>query len=62
MFWKGFAVGSSVCLAITLTAQRIREWRERSAFIAGLSPVQRESLGGFETIKGDWRAFRDLVS
>ena len=62
MFWTGFAVGSAVCLAILLAVHFIRERRERSAFVASLSPLQRERLGGFETIKGDWRAFRDLSS
>jgi len=29
--------------------------------LASLSPVERERLEGFETIKGDWHEFRDLL-
>jgi hypothetical protein len=58
MFWTGFAV----CLVVGLTARFMHEWIQRSAFIESLSPAQREKLGGFEAIKGDWRAFRDLSS
>jgi hypothetical protein len=35
--------------------------RERAAFIARLSPLQRERLKGFETVGGDWRDYRDLL-
>jgi len=42
-------------------AQFARERRERAAFIASLSPVQREKFKGFEAVKGDWRDFRDLL-
>jgi hypothetical protein len=59
MFWTGFAIGVAVCLAIT--AHVVRERRQRSAFITSLSPAQREGLWGFETVKGDWRAFKELV-
>jgi hypothetical protein len=62
MFWTGFAVGFAACFAIGLTAHFLYEWIQRSAFIASLSPAQRERLWGFEAIKGDWRAFRDLSS
>lgn len=65
MFWTGFgiglALGIAVCFAIGLMAHLIRERRHRSAFIATLSPAQRERFEGFETVKGDWRAFRDLL-
>jgi hypothetical protein len=45
MFWTGFAIGFvvigfAVCLAIALTAHFVRERRQRSAFIASLSPAQ----------------------
>jgi len=39
----------------------VRERRQRSAFITSLSPAQREGLWGFETVKGDWRAFKELT-
>jgi hypothetical protein len=62
MFWtgfaSGFAIGFAVCLAIGLTAHFVRERRERSAFIASLSPAQREAFAGFETTKRGWRTFR----
>jgi hypothetical protein len=60
MIWTDFAIGVVVCIAITLTLHVIREWRQRSAYIVGLSPPEREALSGFEAIKGDWRAFRAL--
>ena len=61
MFWM-VVYGFAVCLAVGLTARFMQEWIQRSAFIASLSPAQREILWGFEAIKGDWRAFRDLSS
>jgi hypothetical protein len=62
MFWTGFFIGFAACLAIGLTAHFVHDRRERAAFIAGLSPAERERLMGFETVKGDWRAFRNLLS
>ena len=61
MFWM-VVYGFAVCLAVGLTARFMHEWIPRSAFIASLSPARREVLLGFEAIKGDWRAFRDLSS
>jgi hypothetical protein len=61
MFWTGFFIGFAACLAIGLTAHFIHDRRQRSAFIASLSPSQREKLSDFETVKGDWHAFRDLL-
>jgi hypothetical protein len=61
MFWTGVFIGFAACLAIGLTGHFIYDRRQRSAFIASLSPRLRERLSGFETIKGDWRAFRDLL-
>ena len=61
MFWTGFFIGFAACLAIGLTAHFIHDRRQRSAFIASLSPSQREKLCDFETVKGDWHAFRDLL-
>ena len=61
MFWTGFFIGFAACLAIGLAVHFVRDRRQRSTFIASLSPAQRERLGGFETVKGDWRAFRDLL-
>jgi hypothetical protein len=60
MIWTDFSIVFVGGIAITLTAYVVREQRQRSAFIARLSPAQREGLRGFETVKGDWRAFRDL--
>jgi hypothetical protein len=51
MFWTGFFVGFAACLAIGLTAHFIHERRQRAAFIASLSPAERERLRGFETVK-----------
>lgn len=61
MFWTPFLSGFAACLAIWLSAHFVREWRQRSAFIASLSPAEREKLVGFETVKGDWHAFRELL-
>ena len=61
MIWTSFTIGVAVCLASTLTAHVVRERHQRSAFINSLSPAQREGLWGFETVKGDWRAFKELV-
>ena len=61
MFWASFLSGFAACLAIGLTAYFVREWRQRSAFIASLSPAEREKLTGFEALKGDWHAFRELL-
>jgi hypothetical protein len=61
MFWASFLSGFAACLAIGLTTHFVREWRQRSAFIASLSPAEREKLTGFETLKGDWHAFRELL-
>jgi len=62
MFWTGFACGFAACLTVGLAARFMQEWIQRSAFVASLSPAQREILWGFEAIKGDLRAFRDLSS
>jgi hypothetical protein len=64
VFWTALFVGFVVCLAIWFMAQFARERRdrkERAAFIASLSPAERERLKGFETVKGDWREFRDVL-
>jgi hypothetical protein len=64
MFWIGFLVGVAVCLAIGLAGHLIRGWRaerrQRAAFIASLSPSEREALRGFEMVNSDWRTFREL--
>jgi hypothetical protein len=46
MFWTGFAYGFAACLAVGLTARFMQEWMQRSAFIASLSPAEREILWG----------------
>jgi hypothetical protein len=61
VFWTALCFGFVVSLAIWFTAESARERRERAAFIASLSPVQRERLKGFEAVRGDWREFRDLL-
>jgi hypothetical protein len=61
MFWTGFFIGFAACLAIGLTAHFVHDRRQRTAFIAGLSPAERERFRGFETVKGDWHEFRDLL-
>lgn len=61
MFLTGFFAGFSACAAAVLTMRIIRDRRQRSAFIADLSPAEREALRGFEQIRGDWHAYRDLL-
>ena len=61
MFWTGFFIGFAACLAIGLTAHFIHNRRQRAAFIASLSPTECEKLVGFETLKGDWHEFRELL-
>jgi hypothetical protein len=61
MFWTGFVIGTAACFATALTLYFVHDHRQRSAFIAGLSPSQRESLRGFEAVKGDWQQFRNLL-
>jgi hypothetical protein len=61
MFWASFLSGFAACLVIGLIVYFVREWRQRSAFIASLSLAEREKLTGFETLKGDWHAFRELL-
>jgi hypothetical protein len=43
MFWTGFFIGFAACLAIGLTAHFVHDRRQRAAFIASLSPAERES-------------------
>lgn len=47
MFWAPFLSGFAACLAIWASAHFVREWRQRSAFIASLSPTEREKFVGF---------------
>jgi hypothetical protein len=61
MFGTGFFVGFAACLAIGLAARFVHDRRQRAAFTASLSPAERERLRGFETVKGDWHEFRDLL-
>ena len=61
MFWAGFFIGFAACLAIGLTAFFVHDRRQRAAFIASLSPAERERFRGFEKVKGDWHEFRDLL-
>ena len=60
-FWTGFFVGFAACLAIGLTAHFVHDRRQRAAFIASLSPAERERFRGFEKVRGDWHEFRDLL-
>ena len=57
MFWTGFFIGFAACLGIVLAAHVVHYWRQREAFIAGLSPAERELLEGYETYKGDWHDY-----
>jgi hypothetical protein len=61
MFWTGFFIGFAACLAIGLTAHFVHDRLQRAAFIASLSPTEREKFTGYETVKGDWHGFRDLL-
>lgn len=61
MSWTSVFIGLAASLAIGLGAHLIHDRRQRAAFLASLSPVEREQLEGFETIKGDWHEFRDLL-
>jgi hypothetical protein len=62
MFWTGFFIGFAACIATVLAGYVVHDRRQRAAFIAGLSPAERERLRGFEKVKGDWHEFRDLFS
>ena len=61
MSWTSVFIGLAASLAIGLGAHLIHDRRQRAAFLSSLSPVERERLEGFETIKGDWHEFRDLL-
>jgi hypothetical protein len=61
MFWTGFFTGFAACFAFGLTASFVYDRRQRAAFIATLSPLQRERLRGFESVRGDWHEFQDLM-
>lgn len=61
VFWTGFFVGLAVCLAIGLISYFLNDRCQRAAFIARLSPEERERLKGFESVSGDWRHYRDLL-
>ena len=61
MFWTSVVIGTAACFATALTLHFVHDHRQRSAFIDRLSPSQRESLRGFEAVKGDWKEFRDLL-
>ena len=61
MYWTVFFIVFAACLAIGFTVSFVYNRRQRAEFVASLSPAERERLGGFETIKGDWRAFRNLL-
>src|SRR5437870_10545180 len=62
MFWTGFFIGFAACLAIVLTAHFVYDRRQRAAFIASLSPVEREKFTGFGSVRGDWNDFRYLFN
>jgi hypothetical protein len=61
MFWSGVFVGYAACLAMGLAMRFFYDRQQRAAFIAGLSPTERENFVGFEKVKGDWHEFRDLL-
>jgi hypothetical protein len=61
MFWTGFATGVAVSLAIGLAWYYVRERRQRLAFVASLSPAQREAFRDFEATNRGWRTLRDLL-
>jgi hypothetical protein len=46
MFWTGFFIGFAACLVIGLTVHFVHDRRERAAFIACLSPAERERTQG----------------
>ena len=52
MFWTGFFIGIAACLGIGLAAHVVHNRRQRAAFIANLSPAEREKLTGFEKCQG----------
>jgi len=61
MLFAGFLAGFSACAVLVLTTRIVGDRRQRSAFVAELSPVEREALLGFEEVRGDWLAYRDLL-
>jgi hypothetical protein len=62
MFWTGFFIGFAACLAIGLTAHFVRDRRQRAAFIARLSPAQRERLRVFERGQGRLARISGLIA
>jgi len=62
LYWTVFFIGFAAFLAIGFTVSFVHDRRQRAEFVASLSPAERERLKGFETIKGDWRAFRNLLT
>jgi hypothetical protein len=61
MSWTVIFLGFAACLATAITGYFIHERRQRAAFIATLTPAEREKLKGFESVKGDWHEFRELL-
>lgn len=60
MDWTAFLVGFVAFLAIGFFMSVLYDRCQRAKFAVRLSPAERERLEGFE--KGDWRAFRKLLS
>jgi len=62
LYWTVFFIVFAAFLGIGFTVSFVHDRRQRAEFVASLSPAERERLKGFETIKGDWRAFRNLLT
>jgi hypothetical protein len=62
MNWKFLALAAAAYLGMMVVAAVLLVWnrRQRSVFVAGLSPAELEWLRAFETFKGSWRDFREL--
>jgi hypothetical protein len=65
MFWTGFVVGIAASIvahfATGLAMFFVHDHHQRSAFMAHLSPSQREDLREFESARGNWHEFRDML-
>ena len=61
MYWTVFFMCFAACLGIGFIASLVHDRRQRAAFVASISPAERERLEGFEAVKGDWHEFRELL-
>lgn len=62
MFWEGFAAGFAACFVLGIVNRWAGQWlaerRARAAYIASLSPQDRDGLRGWEESRNDWRSYQ----